>query len=109
MPSKKKVSVGWQCAAILLVPAGIWAFYRIKKLRYGVLVYLAAFGLKLGIPLGLAVIFSNSDSYSALNIFDSLSTVGFFASLGFSMWFMSKWSNRWNESVDRENAQSSII
>ena len=108
MKAKKKVSVGWQCVAILFVPTGLWAFYRIKKLLYGVLIYLAALGLKFGIPIVLAMLYhdSNFDSDTYWIIFNLLSFVGFFTALGLSMWYMARWSNRWNESVDRENTQS---
>ena len=34
MPAEGKVSLAWQIIMVLLIPiAGIWAFYRIKRLQ----------------------------------------------------------------------------
>ena len=101
----KKVSTGWQCAMVLFVPLGLWAFYRIKKLRYGVLIYLiTGFGISFGVPfLVLYIVSSSTDDEALSNIVYSLSAVfAWIFGIAIAMWYMQKWSDKWNENLPKE-------
>jgi len=79
----EKVSTFWQCGMALFPPLGIWAFYRIKKLRLGLLLYSIVVPLKF---LYLIIPFP----------FDIVIWIG---SLVLLLWYMQKWSEKWNETA----------
>ena len=109
MPAKGPVSIAWQIVFVVFIPiAGIWAFYRIKKLQKSIIyILLPAFGL-----VGLAMIpymsaYENitADPVLAANpwvsneaiIFEYIISAGSIALLIWEIYLIYRWSTQWNE------------
>lgn len=96
MSANKKVSVGWQCAAILFWPTGIWAFKRINRFGYGLLLILGFLASSIILNAGLGFLLP---WYIPLPVWYLIQFIP-------PMYFVVKWSKEWNKSIDRQNAQS---
>ncbi len=110
MPAQGKVSIVWQIIFVLLVPiAGIWAFYRIKKLQKMIL-YLALPSLALAVmPMLLLIPFIGDFGDDPTNI-DGISEtfglqivllyviimVGSVGLTAFGIYLIYRWSEEWN-------------
>ena len=114
MPASGKVSVFWHIVFVLFVPiAGLWAFYRIKKLRKSIIYILVP-----EIILAVSVLFAAVDGllyYEIIDgkeellivdqdkadaVFDSIAVVSFFINVGIQVWavyLIYKWSEEWNK------------
>ena len=90
MVEQRPVNVGWQTIFMILPYIWIFAFYRIQKLRMGLVLLLitvgvtTAFQMILPFPYGLG---------SALVI-----------SIGIPIYFIRKWSREWNKKFQTENS-----
>ncbi len=88
MVEKKPVSIGTQTLFVILPYVWIYAFYRIEKLRMGIVLALVATGISLGpqmvfpFPYGLG---------TALII-----------TIVLPIYFIRKWSREWNKKVKPE-------
>ena len=88
MVKQEPVSVGWQTIFMIIPVVNFWAFYRIEKLRLGLVIVLAIeipsflFQMLLPFPYGLGV------SIGMLVI-----------SIVIPMYFVRKWSREWNERI----------
>ena len=105
----KKVSEFWQCGMVIIVPLGLWAFYRIKKLRKGVIVYLiTGLGIQLGIPLLVStIVFGSTGQDVFTNIVYGLSALfSLIFGIAIAMWYMQKWSQEWNETASDIDTES---
>ena len=116
MIAKGKVSIIWQIIFVAIVPiAGIWAFYRIKKLKKMILyleiptiilviitdVVLISSGLA-GTPEEIDILVESNTVI--IPMFASL--VGFIAIIIFAVYLIHKWSVEWNQKFD--NIKSSV-
>ena len=105
---KEKVSPFWQCGMALFLPLGIWAFYRINKLRLGLLLYLVVGiipNVIYGIGLGL------STTQNEANLAYVIYGVSWLVCIGFLLYGMGKWSEKWNEtapSIDMESRKRNL-
>ena len=86
MVEKKPVNIGWQTIFMIIPILNFWAFYRIEKLRLGLVIILAIeipsflFQMLLPFPYGLGV------------------SIGMFViSIAIPMYFVRKWSREWNQ------------
>ena len=110
MPAQGKVSIVWQIIFVLFVPiAGIWAFYRIKKLQKMIL-YLALPSLALTVLPALLLIPFIDDFEDDLTNFDGVSEtfglqiillyvvimVGSIGLTVFGIYLIFRWSEEWN-------------
>lgn len=101
----KKVSSFWQCGMVIIVPLGLWAFYRIKKLRFGLLAYIVS----ITIPLIIYIIhgvYSYQGQESESTVAYLLYIVSWFAGLIIMMILMNKWTNKWNETASDVDIES---
>lgn len=104
MPTKKKVSIFWQCLATLFFPTGLYAFKRINKFRVGLLIYFITIGLTYLAPLGTGHMWYDFNYDLYLVTYAVFTLVAIASLFIFPILYIRKWSNEWNESVDRENA-----
>ena len=110
MPADGKVSIVWQIIFVLFVPiAGIWAFYRIKKLQKMIL-YIALPSLALTVlPVFLLIPFIDDFEDDPTNIDGIPETFGLqiillyviivAGSIGltaFGIYLIYRWSEEWN-------------
>ena len=112
MPAEGKVSLVWQIIMVLLIPiAGIWAFYRIKKLTKAFL-YIIVPEIALMVLIMGSVILAvpNEDTLDSLESFDDpeealeplmfgitiLSTVVGLGLTGLAIYLIIKWTEEWN-------------
>jgi hypothetical protein len=113
MPSEGKVSLIWQIIMVLFIPiAGIWAFYRIKKLQKGIL-YLA---IPESVLVVLLIVFmlgamsdegdlfsfedvdeSNSDIEAISIAISIIATIGGTGLSILAIYLIFKWSEEWNK------------
>ena len=103
-PRNKKVSPFWQCGMVLIVPLGLWAFYRIKKLRYGILLYILTIGLRIGLPIGIASLGYGLEYEYAYSLASIGGIVGWLVAIVIVMGFIGKWSEDWNKKIDMKNS-----
>ena len=113
MPTEGKVSLIWQIIMVLFIPiAGIWAFYRIKKLQKGIL-YLAVPETVLVILLIVFMLSAMSDDgelfsfedvdESNLDIEVTSIAISIIATIGgtglsiLAIYLIFKWSEEWNK------------
>jgi hypothetical protein len=82
MVKQKPVSVGWQTLFIFLPYVWIFAFYRIEKLRMGLVLALIAFGISLAFQIVMPF------PYGFI--------IALAVSMGFPIHFIRKWSREWN-------------
>ena len=86
MVSQQPVSIGWQTVFMFVPYVWIYAFYRIEKLRMGIVLVLISIGINTGIqmllpfPYGLAV---------------SLAVT-----ILLPVRFLRKWSREWNSKLE---------
>ena len=110
MPAQGKVSIVWQIIFVLFVPiAGMWAFYRIKKLQKMIL-YLVLPSLVLTVlPALLLIPFAYDFEDDLPNVDDISETFGLqiillyviivVGSIGltaFGIYLIFRWSEEWN-------------
>ena len=97
MPAKQEpVSVNWQTLFAVLPVVWIWAFYRIKKLRLGLLVVI---GSAYGIPFcvgALVGLFGPGANLSAVGGEWWLVLI-IVLKFVLPILFIRKWSKQWNE------------
>jgi hypothetical protein len=82
---QKPVNVNWQTLFCIIPYVWIWAFYRIEKLRMGVLIAIGA---------GLA-----SAAWGTLIPFPYGLLGNLVISIVLPIYFIRKWSREWNERV----------
>lgn len=87
MVKQAPVSIGWQTAMIFIPYAWIYAFYRIEKLRFGLVLVLINAGIDVGIQVLLTWL--GFPPYSGL-------AVGILVSILLPVRFIRKWSREWN-------------
>lgn len=100
----KKVSCFWQCGFSLMpIPLGLWAFYRIKKLKLGCLLYLISIlGSSLiyfGLLLSYLSYYELIDNDSMTFYFFVLSISLYLISAVFILYYIEKWSEEWNKKI----------
>ena len=110
MPAQGKVSIVWQIIFVLFVPiAGIWAFYRIKKLQKMIL-YIVLPSLALTVlPALLLIPFADDFEDDPIDIDGIPETFGLqiillyvivvVGSIGltaFGIYLIYRWSEEWN-------------
>ena len=115
MPAEGKVSMVWQIIFVVCIPiAGIWAFYRIKKLQK-MLLYLVVPEIVL-VALVLGVVFSAAVDDSGMLInFDEpgyeyedplvagvtiVASIGGFGITILAIYLIYKWTEEWNNQFD---------
>lgn len=84
---QKPVNVNWQTLFCVIPYVWIWAFYRIEKLRMGILIAVGA---------GLA-----SGAWSVIMPFPYGLLGNLVISIVFPIYFIRQWSREWNERVSR--------
>ena len=82
MVKQAPVSIGWQTAFMFIPYVWIFAFYRIEKLRMGIVLLLIAFGISLTFQMFLP--------------FPYGFVVALAVSIGLPVHFIRKWSREWN-------------
>ena len=110
MPAQGKVSIVWQIIFVLFVPiAGIWAFYRIKKLQKMIL-YIVLPSLALTVLPALLLIPFADDFEDDPTDIDGVSetfglqivllyviiVVGSIGLTAFGIYLIYRWSEEWN-------------
>ena len=95
MVAKGKVSLPWQIVGTILPPTGIYAFTRIKKGKYGIIIYVVTYCLGILHELTKA---ENVDIFQLLTAFSLL-----LSAVIIPIYFMAKWSKEWNNSIDKQN------
>ena len=89
MASQQPVSIGWQTVFMFLPYVWIYAFYRIEKLRMGLLFALISIGINTGIQMVLPFPYSLG-----------LSLV---VTILLPVRFIRKWSREWNSKFTQKN------
>ena len=113
MPAEGKVSLVWQIIFVLLIPiAGIWAFYRIKKLTKAFLyLILPEIILVVLLMASIFLMMPNEDAINSFESFDSppeayeplifgitiLSTVVGLGITALAIYLIIKWTEEWNK------------
>lgn len=100
--------------ATIFFPTGLYAFKRINKLRYGILIYLGSFVLLFLLAIGFVLNIPNinTDEFSTSQevyymLLDQLGWISLgwqLINITIPMYFIAKWTKLWNESIDRQNA-----
>ncbi len=85
MVKQQPVNVGWQTFFMFIPFVDIWAFYRIEKLRLGLVIIIGTSGADLGLRMMLPFPYGLSASIGML-IF----------SIAIQIYFIRKWSMEWN-------------
>ena len=85
MVKQAQVSVGWQIAFMFIPYAWVIAFYRIEKLRMGILLLLAALGISTTMQMILPFPYG---------FFFAL-----FGTIALPIYFIRHWSIEWNEKI----------
>ncbi len=95
-----KVNVNWQIASTLFIPSGLWAFRRIKKLTYGIIIYACCDVLySLGTGFSLANNIGLWDE-TEIMIVAILMLSALVIALISPMIFIRKWSIAWNQKLE---------
>ena len=94
-----KVNLKVQCLATLLIPAGLYAFKRINKLKYGLVIYGISYGICYGVPIIISVTSLNSNNI----IYLSSILYSFLFSIAFPMVAIKKYSIDYNKSLEKIN------
>ena len=108
MAEKKPVSVNWQSLFIIIPIVDLWAAYRVKKFRIYFFVFWVGFGI-LDAVVAYAMLGDRwgSDEGWFVSSDPTLSYVQiamWIAEVGLAVYFIRKWSKRWNESFrDKHN------
>ena len=101
-----RVNILVQCLATLILPTGLYAFKRIDKLKKGILVYGASFGLTILSVIVTGILFVNKDGQTNLVI--ALYSLGLTAMSFFvPIYYMRNWSIEFNKKIGKENITSS--
>ena len=94
MVRKESVSVNWQTLLAIMPIIGLWATYRIEKLRlyliiiFGITAIMIIFGIAtVGYDVALSDEGATSEKYFLL------------IEIGVSIFLVRKWSREWNEKV----------
>ena len=96
------VNIFWQSIATLFIPTGLYAFLKIDKLRKGVLVYLASFGVSIIAEVVSVLLYMTHDnSYNLLIAFYALGIVCI--SFILPIHYIRKWSIEYNKKIGKEN------
>ena len=115
MPAEGKVSMLWQIIFVVCIPiAGIWAFYRIKKLQKMLLYLVVPEIILVGLVLGV-IFWAAIDGSEGLTDFDepgyeyedplvagvtiTASIVGFGITV-LAIYLIYKWTEEWNKQFD---------
>lgn len=94
----KKVSCFWQCGFSLMpIPLGLYAFYRIKKLKYGCLLYLIAGIISNGIYFIHISLANEGNEYSIIVYI--IYVLSFILNAVFILYYIEKWSEEWNKKI----------
>ena len=103
MVKQEPVSVGWQIVFIFIPFVSIWAYYRIEKLAYGILLGLGLSGLTYAIMfslIGMMYVLDPSNSNSSFGIFYLIAIIAMYViPIWIQVHFMLKWSRTWNQKV----------
>ncbi len=100
MVEKKPVSLLWQTVLIFIPLGAVWAFYRINKLRNGLLLILLELGIVvvisiiLGITIGLIGLELTESEAFSIGIAIEYPTYGII-----NVYFIRKWSKEWNSRI----------
>ena len=113
MPAEGKVSLAWQIIMVLLIPiAGIWAFYRIKRLQKAFLYIMLPQIIMVVIVLVAAIMMiPGEDAMDSLETFGNdestfepivfgLTTLSSVIGLGITalaIYLIIKWTEEWNK------------
>ncbi len=92
----KQVNTGWQVAATLFIPTGLYAFKRIKKLTYGIILYALTFISSVIIGTVSVVYWHESEELLLFGVV-LIYTIPIFI----PMFFIRKWSEQWNKSIQQ--------
>jgi len=95
MVAKEKVDVALQTIFVILPIVEFWAYYRIEKLRLGILLFVGLIGISIGIIIGLQfflpapyVVVAYAGMYIPRIIVPIIA--------------IRKWSKKWNEEISEE-------
>ena len=113
MPAKGKVSHAWQIIMVLLIPiAGIWAFYRIKRLQKAFLyIMLPQIIMVVIVLVAVIMMIPGEDAMDSLETFGDdesafdpivfgLTTLSSIIGLGITalaIYLIIKWTEEWNK------------
>ena len=116
MPAEGKVSLAWQIIMVLLIPiAGIWAFYRIKRLQKAFLYIMLPEIIMVGIVIAAVImVIPGEDAMDSLETFADdesafepilfgLSTLATVVGLGITalaIYLIIKWTEEWNKQFE---------
>lgn len=113
----KQVSLAWQVMATIFVPTGLYAFRRINKGKFGIVIYV----ISIGMPF-LFGLFAPSQTLETCNYFNNIEyckpseniftytiIILILGILSFLMpiLFIAKWSREWNEKWNSGIAKNS--
>ena len=113
MPAEGKVSLAWQIIMVLLIPiAGIWAFYRIKRLQKAFLyIMLPQIIMVVLVLVAVIMMIPGEDAMDSLETFGDdksafdpivfgLTTLSSVIGLGITalaIYLIIKWTEEWNK------------
>ena len=102
----KQVNIKWQCLAVIFIPTGLYAFKRIKKLRFGIIIYIIT-GIASILSAIIPILYWDAvlGDYAKVSINDlgltyviiSVGQVIF--SFVIPIIFIRQWSNEWNQQI----------
>ena len=118
MPAEGKVSLAWQIIMVLLIPiAGIWAFYRIKRLQKAFLyIMLPEIVMVVIVIVAIIMMIPGEDAMDSLETFGDdelafepmvfgLTTLSSVAGLGITalaIYLIIKWTEEWNKQFENQ-------
>lgn len=92
MVKQEPVSVGWQIVFVIIPYVWIYAFYRIEKLRIGLVLAIISTGAGIGLQMLLPFPWGLASSWVFYIIIP--------------IYFVVKWSREWNKKFEQSSTES---